>query len=96
MLNNFRTVSIAEGLSYLAILCVTIGLISRDFVSYLGMFHGVLFIIYLTFSLTLAEKKGWSILIWLVLFLAAVVPFAFIIVEYFLRKESVKAELPVA
>ena len=94
-MKKFRIVSVAEGLSYLAILCVTLGLISREFVSYLGMLHGLLFIVYLTLSLTLAEKKGWSILIWLVLFLASVVPFAFIIVEFFLRKNLVKAELAV-
>lgn len=89
MLKKFRVVSVAEGLSYLAILCVTLGLISRDFVSYLGMLHGLLFIIYLALSFILAEKKGWSILIWLALFLASVVPFAFIVVEFFLRKKSV-------
>lgn len=96
MLKKFRVISVAEGLSYLAILCVTLGLISRDFVFYLGMFHGLLFIVYLALSLTLADKKGWSILIWLALFLAAVIPFAFIAVEFFLRKESLKEELAIA
>jgi hypothetical protein len=52
--------------------------------------------IYLALSLTLAEKKGWSILIWLTLFFAAVVPFAFLVVEFLLRKESAKEELAIA
>lgn len=95
MLKKFRIVSVAEGLSYLAILCITLGLISREFISYLGMLHGILFIVYLALSFTLSEKKGWSILIWLALFLAAVVPFAFIVVEFFLRKKLVEAELAV-
>ena len=96
MLKKFRVISVAEGLSYLAILCVTLDLISRDFVFYLGMFHGLLFILYLALSLTLAEKKGWPILIWLTLFFAAVVPFAFLVVEFLLRKESAKEELAIA
>jgi len=93
MLKNFRAISIIEGLSYLAILCVTFGLISREFVSFLGMFHGVLFLLYLALSLIVTERKGWSILTWFALFLAAIVPFAFVLVELFIRKELVKQEL---
>ena len=90
MLKYFRIISIVEGLSFLAILCVTVGLISREFVSYLGMFHGVLFILYIALSFVVVEKKGWSILSWIALFLASIIPFAFIIIELFLRKESAK------
>ncbi len=96
MLKYFRVISVVEGLSYLAILCVTLGLISREFVSYLGMLHGILFMIYLALSFVVAEKKGWSILIWGALFVASVVPFAFIIAELFLRKESTKQVLSAA
>jgi len=96
MLKYFRVISIVEGFSYLIILSVTLGLISRDFVFYLGMFHGVLFMIYLVLSFIVVEKKSWSILAWLALFLASVVPFAFILVELFLRKEPMKKELSAA
>ncbi|PHS31369.1 MAG: hypothetical protein COA95_06100 [Methylophaga sp.] len=96
MLKNFRVISVVEGLSFLMILCVTFGIISRDFVFYLGMFHGVLFIAYLVLSLLVTDKKGWSILIWLALFLAAVIPFAFIIVELLLRKEAMVTNAIVA
>ena len=95
MLKYFRIISVVEGLSYLAILCVTLGIISREFVSYLGMFHGILFILYIAVLFIVAEKKGWSIISWVALFLASVIPFAFIIVELFLRKESMKKELSV-
>ncbi|NOQ94162.1 MAG: DUF3817 domain-containing protein [Methylophaga sp.] len=88
MLKMFRVVSIVEGLSFLTILCVSFGIISRDFVFYIGLFHGVLFIAYLVLSLLVTDKKGWSILVWLALFLAAVIPFAFIIVEFLLRTRS--------
>ena len=96
MLKYFRIISVVEGLSYLAILCVTLGIISREFVSYIGMFHGILFILYIAVLFIVAEKKGWSIISWVALFLASVIPFAFIIVELFLRKESMKKELSIA
>jgi len=93
MLKSFRVVSIIEGLSFLMILCVTFGIISRDFVFQLGMFHGILFMVYLVLSLLVSNNKGWSILIWLALLLASVIPFAFVIVEFFLRKKSLTAQL---
>jgi len=86
MLKAFRAISILEGLSYLLILSVTLGLLSREWVFSLGMAHGVLFLLYLILSLTVSNQKGWSILLWLQLFLASIVPFAFILVEFFLRK----------
>ena len=96
MLKFFRAVSILEGLSYLAILSVTFGVISREFVSQIGMGHGVLFMLYLFLSMQVSEKQRWSLKISLPLFLASIVPFAFIAVELFLRKsleaqEAVKA-----
>jgi len=96
MLKYFRIISVVEGLSFLAILCVTLGLISREFVSYLGMLHGILFMLYIALSFVVAKKKDWSILSWMALFLASIVPFAFIIVELFLRKESTKQAFSVA
>ncbi|WP_281648334.1 DUF3817 domain-containing protein [Parendozoicomonas sp. Alg238-R29] len=82
----FRITSVLEGLSYLIILSVTAGLISRDFVFALGIAHGVLFLLYLVLSLHTSHKQGWSVMIWLMVFLAALVPFAFIAVEMYLRK----------
>ena len=79
MLKYFRIISVVEGLSFLAILCVTLGLISREFVSYLGMFHGVLFMLYIALSFVVAKKKGWSILSWIAFFLASIVPFEFFV-----------------
>lgn len=90
MLKIFRMISMIEGLSYLVILSVTFGLISRDYVFPLGMLHGVLFVLYLLFSLQVSNKQGWSILTWLALFLASLLPLAFIPVEIFLRKNQAK------
>jgi len=85
-LKYFRVASLLEGLSYLVILSVTTGFISRGYVFPLGAVHGVLFILYLLLSLQASHKQGWSIMIWLLIFLASIVPFAFIAVEAYLRK----------
>ncbi|RLU00446.1 MAG: DUF3817 domain-containing protein [Ketobacter sp.] len=90
----FRIVSCAEGLSYLIILSVTLGFISRDYVFVLGMTHGVLFMVYLVLSLLVSNQRGWSVIKWLGLFVAAVVPFAFIPVEWWMRKEATNAQPP--
>lgn len=82
----FRLVSFLEGLSYLAILGVSIGIIDRVFVFPLGMAHGVLFILYFLFSIFISYKQRWTIVTWLLLFFASIIPFAFIAVENFLRK----------
>ena len=86
MITAFRTISVLEGLSYLVILSVTLGFIDREWVTALGMTHGILFIIYLILSLIVSEKKGWSVFKLLILFVASVVPFAFILIEVYLRK----------
>ncbi len=86
MLAAFRAISISEGLSYLTILSVTLGWVSREFVYLIGMTHGVLFMLYLAASLLVANQRGWSLLTWLGLLAAAVVPFAFIAVELVLRR----------
>jgi len=86
MLKYFRAVSILEGLSFLAILSISFGLLSRDFVFMVGMSHGVLFMLYLFLSLVVSNKHEWSVRIWMSLFIASLVPFAFIGVEMFLSK----------
>jgi integral membrane protein len=93
MLHSFRVVSMLEGLSYLAILSVTLGFVSRDFVSLLGMLHGVLFMIYLLLALVVSNKQQWSIITFLSLFIASVVPFAFIAVEYLISRKLASQKL---
>ncbi len=86
MLKVFRVISLLEGLSFLAILSVTLGLVSRDFVFQLGMAHGVLFMLYLLLSVIVSNKQQWSVVTWLAISIASIVPFAFIAVEIFLNK----------
>lgn len=88
MLSVFRAASLLEGLSYLLILSVTLGLIGREFVFPLGMGHGVLFLVYLVLSLMVSHKQGWSLVVWLLVFLASITPFGFIGVELFIQKQN--------
>jgi len=88
VLNVFRAISILEGLSYLAILCVAYGVLSRDLGFPIGMTHGVLFMLYLVVSLAVAHKQAWSLKIWLPVFLASIVPLAFIGLEMYLQKAA--------
>ena len=90
MLNFFRSLSVLEGISYLIILCVSIGIISREYVFFLGITHGVLFLLYLVLSLIVSYKQSWSVVTGLLVFLAAIAPFAFLLVEIFIRKEIQK------
>ena len=91
----FRLISLLEGISYLVILSVTLGFISRDFVSILGITHGVLFMLYFVMSLQVSHKQGWSVIVWLLVLMASLIPFAFIAVELFLRKEESKQAVSV-
>ncbi len=87
MLAFFRTTSLLEGLSYLAILSVTLGLISREMVYTLGIAHGALFMVYFFASLIVSHKQGWTVVTWLLVFLASIIPFAFILVDRFIHKQ---------
>lgn len=92
MLSFFRALSFAEGVSYILILAISMGLVSRDYVSMVGMTHGILFMIYLVMLAIVSEKEGWSKQARGGLFLASIIPFAFIGAELFLRKPSGKNE----
>ncbi len=96
MLKFFRAISILEGISFLAILSVSFGLLSRDFVFQLGMAHGVLFMLYLALSLTVSNLQQWSVKVWLPIFIASLIPFAFIPVEIFLSRASTYQKTAVA
>ncbi|MES2820873.1 MAG: DUF3817 domain-containing protein [Pseudomonadota bacterium] len=92
MLKFFRVVSLLEGVSYLLILSVSLDVISREHVVTLGMAHGALFLMYFVLSLLASHKQGWSVVTWLLVLLAAIMPFAFVPVEVFLQKELRKNE----
>lgn len=90
MLSIFRLSSVCEGISYLLILGVSLGFVPREFVYPIGMAHGVLFLAYIVLSLLVSNKHGWSVIVWFLIFLASIVPFAFIAVEMFIQRQLKK------
>lgn len=72
---------------------MTFEIISRDYVFMLGMIHGVLFMLYAFMSLYVSHKEQWPIVIWQLIFLASIIPFAFIAVELYLRKHDQEIDI---
>ncbi|MBT8318440.1 MAG: DUF3817 domain-containing protein [Lutibacter sp.] len=79
MKKAFRIVSLLEGISFILLLFIATPLkyyAQNDvFVKMLGMPHGILFLIYITFALLLKFELKWnSKTFWLVI-IASVIPF---------------------
>ena len=91
MLNKFRVFSIIEGTSLLILLFIAMPakyvLGVGTIVPVVGMVHGLLFMAYMVFSLMVSHRQQWSIIKWLLVFLAGVVPFGFFASDYYLRKD---------
>ncbi|MGB0713372.1 MAG: DUF3817 domain-containing protein [Gammaproteobacteria bacterium] len=85
MLKAFRIISVLEGLSFLTLLSLVV-FEFREHIFVVGMGHGVLFMAYFVGALLVSHKMGWSILFWLLVLLCAVIPFAFIPLEWKLNR----------
>ena len=97
MLKSFRAISVLEGLSFITLLFVTYVLGNRDYLFLLGMTHGLLFMLYVVMAMVVSHKETWSLPFFLLVFFAAVIPFAFVGLEFHFRKhEEGNAEPPSA
>ncbi len=78
-LGRFRIVAFLEGLSFLAILFITMplkyGYDQPMPNKYVGMAHGVLFIAYIMMVIQLKFEKGWENKLTFLALLASIVPF---------------------
>lgn len=80
MLPIFRKLSLIEGLSLIVLICIAMpakyyfGLF--DSVWIVGMTHGILWLAYFVISLAVSHQQKWSIVFWLVVLIASVIPFA--------------------
>lgn len=90
-MKSFRMISLIEGISLLILLFIAMPLKYKfginEAVWYAGITHGTLFLTYLVMSLTTSHRQQWSIIKWLLIFLAGVLPFGFIAVDRKLKKE---------
>lgn len=96
MLKSFRILSLIEGLSLLCLLFIAMPLKYQmgvqGVVPIVGMIHGLLWTIYFIFSLTVSHKREWSVMKWLFVLLASIIPFACFILDRELKKEDLHAK----
>ncbi|QDG52553.1 DUF3817 domain-containing protein [Persicimonas caeni] len=90
-LTRFRYIAIAEGISFLALLLVTMPLkYMMDMPTpnkVVGMIHGVLFILYVVMGMQAATDEEWSPKFMLLAFLASLVPGGTFILDRKLKPE---------
>jgi len=97
MLNNFRIISLIEGLSFLVLLFVAMPLKYQwgypEAVSMVGMTHGVLFIAYVILAGVVGQRQGWSDKFMFVVVLAGMLPFGCFMLEQRLKKDALQPAL---
>ncbi|MDO4897107.1 MAG: DUF3817 domain-containing protein [Moraxella sp.] len=79
MIKVLRLMSFLEGVSFLLLLGIAMPfkywLDMPQFVPYAGMFHGVMFLGFLVLLLVACQVKRWSIQVFLLGFMASLLPF---------------------
>lgn len=92
MRNIFRIISLLEGLSYLLLLFIAVPLKyfygNEILVKILGMPHGILFILYIFFSVILKNKMNWNIKQTIEIMTASIIPFGTFYIDYKYLKYS--------
>lgn len=94
----FRLISFVEGCSLLALLFVAMPLKyfagMPELTYYVGMTHGMLFLLYAVWALGVSHTQGWSIGYWLFVFALGSVPFGFLLVERNIKRGLSREPLP--
>ena len=79
MINIYRLTAFLEGVSYILLLFIAVPikylLNEALYVKILGMPHGILFILYIIFSIIAKIKYNWNLRKFLVISIASLVPF---------------------
>ncbi len=85
LLNSFRIVALLEGLSYILLLFIATPTKyltgNAMFVKWLGMPHGILFILYIVMTLVLVKYMKWSVTTTIIILVASVIPFGTFYIE---------------
>lgn len=97
-LERFRAVALLEGLSFVLLLFIAMPLKYLAgmplMVRWVGMAHGVLFVMYLPALLEVAVAQRWSLLRAVAAFGASLVPFGTFVLDARLRREEQAAVVP--
>ena len=85
-LGRLRVTGILEGLSYIILLAIAMPLKylagKPEMVSVVGMAHGVLFVLYIAFTMLAKVQYAWTWKRVFMLWLASVIPFGTFYVDY--------------
>ena len=85
MINIYRLTAFLEGVSYILLLFIAVPikylLNEALFVKILGMPHGILFILYILFSIIAKIKYNWNFRKFLVISIASLVPFGTVYID---------------
>lgn len=89
-IKTLRIIGLLEGLSFLLLLFVAMPMKymmgNPILVKYVGMGHGVLFIAFLVVLFIVCEKQKWSLKVFIMGLIAAILPFAPFIFDRKLKK----------
>ena len=89
-IQTLRVVGLLEGLSFLLLLFIAMPMKymfdNPVLVKYVGMGHGVLFILFLIVLFAVCEKQKWSITIFLMGLAASILPFGPFVFDHKLKK----------
>ena len=91
MIKIFRIVAFLEGVSYILLLFIAVPikylLDDQTYVKLLGMPHGILFVVYIIFSVMGKNKFKWSYIEFFIVSTASLIPFGtFYVDKKYLRK----------
>ena len=93
-IKTLRVVGFLEGLSFLLLLFIAMPLKyilgNAVLVKYVGMGHGVLFMIFLAVLFIVCEKQKWSIKVFIYGLIASILPFGPFVFDHYLKKITQK------
>jgi len=85
----FRIIGFLEGLSYLLLILIAVPIKYifnlPSMVKYLGMPHGILFIMYLLASIIIRKNNQWVKNNFFLVLIASIIPFGTFVVDYKLK-----------
>ena len=89
-IKTLRLVGLLEGISFLLLLFIAMPMKymfnNPILVKYVGMGHGVLFILFLVVLFVVCEKQKWSIKIFILGLIASILPFGPFVFDHKLKK----------
>ena len=93
-IKTLRVVGFLEGISFLLLLFIAMPLKyilgNAVLVKYVGMGHGVLFMIFLAVLFIVCEKQKWSIKVFIYGLMASILPFGPFVFDHYVKKITQK------